>query len=160
MKKDFFKVALILIAFISSFSFVSAQIGPVTSVSERTSSLPTTITKFLNTYYPGIAVSEVELETLSNIYDVELSNGVDLKFNSKTGGWRDIDAPDNVSLEKKMLSDLLPAAIYNYIESKRLINKINELEYHPKMGYKIETNRGKEIYFNLSGKTIRKPINW
>ncbi len=160
MKKELLKVALIVMALFSSFSYVSAQIGPVTSISERASSLPETITKFLNSYYPGIEVTEVELETFKNIYDVELINGVDLKFHSKTGEWREIDAPDHMSLHKNMLYDILPSSIYNYIDSNMLVNKINEVEYKPQMGYKIETIRGRDIYFNLNGKKISKPSMW
>lgn len=160
MRKHLFKAVLLMMMFMSSSIFLYAQVGPVVSISQTPASLPSTITTFLNSYFPGALPSDVELKTLSNIYEIELDNNIDLKFDAKSGQWLDIDAPDKSTISQVIISDLLPGEIYNNLQRRNLVYKINEMEYNPKFGYKLETDRGRDMYFDLNGNKIKKPWNW
>lgn len=160
MKKQIIKSMMLFAILASSASFVSAQIGPVVSISQTQSSLPATVNSFLNSYFPGATPTDIELKTLANVYEIELNNQIELKFDSQTGQWLDIDAPENSTIPQILLADLLPGEIYNVLKRKNLVYKVNEMQYSPKYGYKIETNRGRDYYFDLNGNKIREPKGW
>ncbi len=156
MKTRFLKSALVLLFMMIGVNFVSAQIGPVVSVSENKSSLPPEIITFISSYFPAATVKEVELKTIEGAYEIELNNNYDLKFVKKTSQWLQIDAPDNSIIPQILVKDLLPGEIYNVLVRNNVVYVINEMTYNPAKGYKIETTGDKEFYFDLNGNKIRR----
>lgn len=159
MKRFFLKPALLLVAVMTlSLTKVSAQIGPVVSVSETENSIPTSIKSFFNKYYNGISMSEIELKTLENVYEIKLSNGFEFKF-QPDGQWIEVDAPQGAIISSEVVSNLLPVASVEHLLAKDALNKINEMSYNPQKGYKaeVEKRNGKEkdYYFDLNGKSYK-----
>ena len=156
MKISTFKSALFLfLSMMVSTPFVSAQIGPVVGISETKQALPYEIKLFLNIYFPAVPTANIQLKTLEQIYEIELNNGYELKFQS-SGEWIEIEAPDEVTLPERMLSTLLPSSSYRYLKDKRALHTVENLNFDPLKGYKVELSNDKSYYFDLKGKKTRK----
>ena len=83
---------VIVLSMTMSVGITYAQMGPVISVSETEKSIPASIKTFINTYFPGTTMTEINLKTMDGIYSIDLSNGYELKF-LNTGQWLEIEAP-------------------------------------------------------------------
>lgn len=110
--------------------------------------LPEVTQKFINKYFSGIDVSyvkkEIEIVTVKS-YDVILTNGVKLEFDSK-GEW------DNVDCKKSAVPEgIVPASISNYVKSKFPSNFIVEIDKDT-FSYEVKLDNGLEIEFDKNGK--------
>ena len=106
MKTRFLKpILLIFMSMTIGVNMASAQMGPVVSVSETLNSIPTEIKNFINNYYPGTTITEIQLKTMDGIYNINLSNGYELKFLS-TGQWLEIDAPNGALISAELSTKL------------------------------------------------------
>lgn len=138
----------------------SAQMGPVVSVSETENSIPTEIKSFINNYFPGTTMTEIQLKTMDGIYKIDLSNGYELTFLS-SGQWLEIDAPKGALISTEITINLLPAASVEHLSHKGILSRVNELNYNSKNGYKVEIEKSqdkeKSYFFDLEGKSIKAP---
>lgn len=130
--------------------------GPVVSISESYASLPQSIQNFLATYFPGIPSSKIELNTLRGIYNIELMNGYELKFN-KSGNWIDIEGTNKTPISPNIIQALVPANTYNLLVANNAVNNIKEMQYNPEKGYKITMRKVQVYFFDAKGNPIQAP---
>ena len=115
MKTRFLKPILLLFMSLTiGINMASAQMGPVVSVSETENSIPTEIKSFINNYFPGTTMTEIQLKTMDGIYKIDLSNGYELTFLS-SGQWLEIDAPKGALISTEITINLLPAASVEHL---------------------------------------------
>ncbi len=161
MKTKVLKTLVIIIMSMTMGSGIAyAQMGPVVRISETEQTIPEDIRTFVNAYFPGESMIDIDLNTMEGVYSIDLSNGYDLKF-LKSGQWIEIEAPDNVLIPAELTSKLLPAESVKYLNDKGALSRIKELDFNAKFGYKVEIVKGrdrdKSYFFNNEGKTIERP---
>ena len=144
MKSKFIKpIVLFVLSMMMGINMATAQIGPVVSVSETEKSLPADIKTFVNKYFPGATMTEIQLKTLDGIYKIKINNGYSLKFQT-SGQWLEIDAPKVAMLSTTMVTDLLPAESVKHLTDRGVIPRITELTFKPHLGYKAEVAKSQD----------------
>ena len=143
--KTFFKIFL-AIALVSTFGFVAFADRHIS-----TNDLPNEAKAFINTHYNGVDVYDCEIDDFN--YDVDLSNGVDLVFN-KSGKLLKIESDHGV-LSQSVLKSVLPAKAIEYLTTKGLVDRIDEVELRQNtIVVDINNSNDQEVRFNLDG-TLR-----
>lgn len=138
--------------FLSVFLAVAvfSAIGFVAFADRNISSneLPKEAKLFINKHYNGASIYECEIDNKE--YNVELSNGVDLEFNSK-GKLIKIDADHGV-IAQSVLKSILPAKAMQYLTKEGLADRVDEVQFRRKtIVVDINNSRDHEIRFNLDG---------
>ncbi|MEL7340518.1 MAG: PepSY-like domain-containing protein, partial [Bacteroidota bacterium] len=123
------------------------------------SNLPGSVQSFVGNNYPKLSIDEAKLdeECGQDVYEVELSNGIDLYFDLQgnflgtedTFDCADYDA-DNDDIDPTSL----PSAIQTYIATNFPNDSIYEVERDEECGqqvYEVELSSGEELYFDLQG---------
>lgn len=146
MKKLLLFVAISIVA----FSFNSCgneffQDRPVAS-----NELMNPIKDFITNYFPDCTIVKADMDSeLTGVtYDVDLSCGVELEFNSK-GEWICVDCGIN-----KVPDDVIPSAILTYLNKQYSELFIVHIDKNMN-GYEVELNNGYELYFNKNGEYLR-----
>lgn len=113
----------------------------------NSSELPTAAKTFVSQYYDGatILLAEKDYEAGGVEYDVTLSNGHKITFNS-TGEWIDVDAPAGQTVP----AAIVPTAIAEYVTSNYPQAGVNEISKET-YGYDIELTTGIDLMFNAQG---------
>lgn len=141
-------------------------VGPVMSATVPTDSLPAQATAFIKEIFPGATVTEVENEFAKRCYDVDLSNGYDVKFDY-SGNWVEIDAPDGATLPSSTLSALVPEeAVMTTLAGDALLNggvvdAVEEIYAFPE-GYVVEyvtgtVGKGHAAVARSDGSILKQP---
>lgn len=125
------KLFLILISFLAMSAFVSCEDKPVTP-----DNLPAKAKSFLNTYFPGVAITSVVKEEDGD-YDVDLANGTDVDFRPN-GDWKKVDC-HNMPVPQ----GFFPASIATYVSNNYVGSYIEEIE--------LENNRYKVSLVDATG---------
>lgn len=140
--KLFSKIFLVvaLIATVGFFAMADRHIP--------TNSLPNEAKAFINKHYKDVKVYNCEID--GREYDVDLSNGVDLKFNKK-GKLIRIEA-DRGAIALPVLKAILPANAINHLTSLELIDQVDEVEFR-RSSIVVDINNydDYEIRFRLDG---------
>ena len=98
--------------------------------------------------YNGASIYECEIDDFD--YNVELSNGVDLEFNSK-GKLIKIDADHGV-IAQSVLKAILPAKAMQYLSGQGLADRVDEVQFRRNtIVVDLNNSRDHEIRFNLDG---------
>lgn len=151
MKRKFIKpIVLLFLSVLCSVNFSMAQVGPVVSISETMQSLPGEIKTFLSTYFPQAQATAIEMKTMAGYYDIKLDNGYDLEFQT-SGAWKEIEAPGKTSINPGIVEALLPDIIYQDLKKNRVEDKVREMEFDAVKGYKIDTGKKKDFYYDING---------
>lgn len=115
--------------------YINAQVpainggpGIVVAGSQNISKLPKDAQHFLNKHFKNVGIAKCEQYFAKGKYEVELTNGVDLEFDSN-GKLREIDAPDYTVLATSVVKDVLPAKSYKHLEQAGMINSIETIEF-------------------------------
>ena len=140
--KSFLKISLTvaLIATISFFAMADRNI-PV-------STLPSAAKTFINKHYSDAKAYNCEKDFSE--YDVDLSNGVDLKFNKK-GKLIRIES-DRGAISKSVLDAILPANAVEHLVSLDLIDQVDEVEFRRNsIVVELQNYDDYEIRFDLNG---------
>jgi hypothetical protein len=140
--KSFLKISLTvaLIATISFFAMADRNI-PV-------STLPSAAKTFINKHYSDAKAYNCEKDFSE--YDVDLSNGVDLKFNKK-GKLIRIESDRGV-IAQSVLNAILPAKAVNHLKSLELFDQVDEVEFRRNtIVVEIKDYDDYEIRFKLDG---------
>jgi len=116
-------------------------------------SLPQIILDYITQNYANATIIEAEIESNGN-YEVSLSNGVELYFNSNgdflmTGNDYNDDNDDNDSSNIDPAS--LPQIILDYITQNYPNTTITEAEIESNGGYEVSLSNGIELYFDQDG---------
>ncbi len=132
----------------SSNSATGGTNSPTTPVGNVPQNVNSAAESFLNTYFPSIKVTKVEVE--SNKVEYDLANGVDVDFDLN-GNWINVDAPDGQAIP----NGFIPSTIVSYVKANYPNNAFNSIE--KKNGiYEIELiGFGRDLIFNLSGNFIQ-----
>lgn len=140
--KRFFKIFTV-IAIISAIGFVAFADRHISS-----NDLPNDAKTFLNTHYSGISIYDCEIDDFN--YDVDLSNGIDLKFDKK-GKLLSIES-DRGAIAKSVLNAILPANAINHLTSQNFIDRVDEVEFRRNtIVVDIDNYDDFEIRFKLDG---------
>ncbi len=118
-----------------------------TSVS--TSTLPQSILDYITENYPGLTIVEAEIEDNQN-FEIELSNGIELIFNSQ-GEFLGIDDDENEFDDEEIAPANLPQNILDFISTYYPGIEIEEAELENNGNYEIELENEIEIIFDGDG---------
>lgn len=119
-------------------------VGP--AMSEAVKMIPIEGIRFIVEYYPDEGIVSMDKEFASNSYDVKLTNGTEIEFNSK-GNVIEIEAADNTVIPQDVIQAILPAKTFNVLQNDGIAANIESIEVGKK-GYQIETNLPEDVdYF-------------
>lgn len=118
-------------------------VGPAQS--EAVKMIPIDGIRFIVEYYPDEGIVEMDKEFASNTYDVKLTNGTEIEFNSK-GNVIEIDAADNTAIPTDVLQAILPVSTYEALQYDGIASNIESIEVS-RNGYQIETNIPEDIEY-------------
>lgn len=135
-----FFLALAIIAGVSVVALADRHIS--------SNALPNDAKAFINKNYNGVSIYHCEID--GGEYDVDLSNGVDLKFN-KNGKLLKIEADHGV-LSQAVLKAILPAKAVQHLSAKGLVDRVEEVEFRRStIVVDIANYDDYEIRFRLDG---------
>lgn len=126
-------------------------VGPVERASVDVAALNKHAKKFIEKYFPGVAVTKCYKEFPSQTVEVELANGVEMEF-SKNGKILEIDAPDNASLPVDVVRHIVPRETFRKLHAEGFDTEVESIT-HDSYGYKVELNDDvyDEIRFDKDG---------
>ena len=138
-----FSKFLLTLALVAGVSFVVLADKHISS-----DKLPNEAKAFINKNYNGVSIYHCEID--GGEYDVDLSNGVDLKFNKK-GKLLKIEADRGV-LSQAVLKAILPANAIQHLNNKGLTDRVDEVEFRRNsIVVDIDNYDDFEIRFRLDG---------
>ncbi|WP_455674938.1 PepSY-like domain-containing protein [Phocaeicola sp.] len=117
------------------------------TVTRDVNKLPVAAREMISKHFPQAKVSYIKIEKdlfLSTSYDVKMSDGIELEFNSK-GEWLEIDCKD-----KAVPAVFIPQTISKYMQSNYNGHKIVKIERNRK-GYELSLENGLEVDFDQFG---------
>lgn len=120
-------------------------------VTRDVSLLPTEARELIETHFPNAAISYLKVD--KNIfriegYDVRLSDGTELDFNSK-GQWSEIEAGRN-----NVPASLVPDVINRYMKKNYNGQHVKKIK-HNRRGYELKLSNGLEVEFDNMGNFLR-----
>lgn len=133
---------------------IQGGVGPVISGSVNESQLPEAAKAFIQKHYPNRSIQEVDKGFISGTYEVELSDGTELEFNSK-GKVTEVEAARHSVLEPVVIEEVISPKAYKElsnrgftgnVESVKTSNKHQKVELR---GYEYDT-----VIFDLDGNLI------
>ncbi len=113
--------------------------GIVMSGSQNYESIPAEAKRFIDRHFKDVGISKCEQYFAKGKYEVELSNGVDIEFNTK-GDVTEIDAPDNAFLAPSVVKDLLHRSAYSHLEKDGLEAKVESIEFKKGRAVEVEVS--------------------
>ncbi|MCM1110448.1 MAG: PepSY-like domain-containing protein [Clostridium sp.] len=124
-------------SFVAEAQFVGGGPGIAVAGSTDVSQLPSKAKSFIDKHFKGVAVRSCEKYFAKGKYEVELSNGVDLEFNTK-GEIVEIDAPDNMVLLSSVVKDFLPKKAYERLEKDGMAGSVESIEFRKGKVYEVD----------------------
>lgn len=124
----------------------------------QSQAIPTAISNYVNKYFGNERIIECEQGRRSRNYEVELANGVDLKFDSRYNCY-EIDGESRRPLPEKLIKDFLPKDAYKYLKNNRLLGDVEGLKREGRRGYEVELNdrhRDDDLHFNSEGELLSR----
>lgn len=138
-----FSKFLLTLALVAGVGFVALADKYISS-----NDLPNAAKAFINKNYNGVNIYHCEKD--GSEYDVDLSNGVDLKFNKK-GKLLKIETDRGV-LSQAVLKAILPAKAIQHLNNKGLVDRVDEVEFRRNsIVVDIDNYDDFEIRFRLDG---------
>ncbi len=113
--------------------------GIVMSGSQNYESIPAEAKRFIDRHFKDVGISKCEQYFAKGKYEVELSNGVDIEFNTK-GDVTEIDAPDNAFLAPSVVKDLLHRSACSHLEKDGLEAKVESIEFKKGRAVEVEVS--------------------
>lgn len=111
-------------------------VGPAISGSEPVEMLPKPALTFIVEYYPAEGIVEMEKEFLDKNYEVTLTDGTELEFDSK-GNIIEVDASDCKVIPEDVVKAMLPDNVYSELKGKNQTCRIESIKNTAK-GVKVE----------------------
>jgi hypothetical protein len=134
------------------FAQIAGGPGIVVSGSVDRSQLPANADKFLNSAFPGVAVSTLTKNFVKDTYNVTLANNVKLVFD-KDGKVDNIVMPNLEAIPANVLSDILPAKAVKHIAQAGYANQVFEIKKAQDRGFSVFllNNTPPQMIFDLDG---------
>lgn len=101
--------------------------GIVISGSANADQLPPAATQFIKQDYQSAAITNITHNYIKDTYNVTLSNGTHIEFNS-SGKVNNIEAADKQTLPLEVLADILPQPTSIHLAESGLINMVNSVK--------------------------------
>ena len=129
--------------------------GIVVAGSQSYESIPSKARDFIDRHFKDVGVSKCERYFAKGKYEVELSNGVDIEFNTN-GEVTEIDAPDNSFLAPSVVKELLHHSAYSHLEKDGLEAKVEAIEFKKGKAVEVEVSipDPDTFIFDLNGNFI------
>lgn len=113
--------------------------------------LPTEARATIENHFPNASVSYLKID--KNIfriegYDVRLSDGTELEFNSK-GQWTEVDRKNGA-----VPSSIIPDVVNTYMKENYGGQRIKEIK-HNRRGYELKLANGLEVDFDNMGNFLK-----
>lgn len=125
--------------------YPGANVGPAVSGSASVKMIPIEGIRFIVENYPKYGIVSMEKEFAPNTYDVKLTDGTEIEFNSK-GNVIEIDAAEDQDIPESVIQAILPVKAYNKLKNDGIADNIESIEV-VKGGYKIDVNIPDAEYF-------------
>lgn len=108
------------------------------------SDLPKGATTFVNDMYPGATITraEIDIDKGMTYYDVRLSNGADIEFDS-SGDWVKVEAPAGYPVPESIVPDGIKKYMTDFYP-QAYVREISRDLY----GWEIEISNGLDVYFD------------
>lgn len=131
---------------------VGGNPGIVMAGSENYSQLPEKARAFIEKHFKDTGIRKCEKYFAKGRYEVELSNGVDLEFNTD-GNLIEIDAPGDMRLPVAVVKDVLPSKAYERLVKDGFNAMVESVEFNRGKVYEVELNiPGPDTYvFDING---------
>ena len=116
----------------------------------NTATLPQSVLDYIKTNYPNETVTSSDVENNGN-YEVTLSSGTELIFDSK-GAFLGIDDDGSNDFgDTKILPSNLPQTILDFITANYPSSSITKAELENNGHYEVKLNDGTELVFDANG---------
>lgn len=124
--------------------------------SVESSGLPVAAKSFIKKHFEGKTIVKYEKKFWSNSYELELSDGTDLDFDSQ-GKCTEVSVPDRGVLPAVLVRDMLPAEACRTLSDQGALDSVEEIQFHPVKGYKVEVRHDRidDYRFNAAGQMTR-----
>lgn len=166
MKKTIFKTLMLGVAAVAAPLMANAQqnvvpdkpinvggVGP--AVSESVKMIPIDGIRFIVENYPDEGIVSMDKEFASNTYDVKLTNGTEIEFNSK-GNVIEIEAADNMVIPEDVIQAILPVKTFQALKEDGIASHVESIEV-TKTGYDIDTDIPDDIEYFYEFEEIITP---
>lgn len=130
--------------------------GIVISGSENYNSLPKDAQNFVKKHFKNLSVVKCEKYFAKGKYEIELSDGIDIEFDSK-GKVMEIDAPDGKCLPAVVVKDLIHGKAYKRLEKDGFATMVESIDFDRRgKAVEVEINMPEpDVYvFNIDGNFI------
>ena len=120
-------------------------------VSRDVKLLPTEARELIKNHFAEASISYLKVDkNLFRVegYDVRLTDGTELDFNSK-GQWTEIEAEKNA-----VPSSLIPDVIKKYMKQNYNGQRVKKIK-HNRRGYELKLSNGLEVEFDNMGNFLR-----
>lgn len=129
-------------------------VGPAVSGSTPVEMIPIDGIRFIVENYPAEGIVSMEKEYASNKYEVKLTDGTELEFDSK-GNLVEIDAADNKDIPESVVQSILPPKAYQALKNNGIAAYVDGIEV-VKDGYKIDMDLPEDVdyFFSITEEII------
>lgn len=161
MKTTSFKVSALFVGVLLILGVAVTAIAQSHNPPRRphqSQAIPTEIVNYVEKYFGNERIVEVEQGPRSRNYEIELANGVDLKFDSRYNCY-EADGESHNPLPAKLVKDFLPKDAYKYLKDNNLIDDVESIKRESRRGYEVElTNRHQEneLHFDADGNLLSR----
>lgn len=128
-------------------------VGP--AMSESVKMIPIDGIRFIVENYPDEGIVSMDKEFDTNTYDVKLTNGTEIEFNSK-GNVVEIDAEGDNAIPAEVIKAIVPSTTYQAMQKDGIVSNIESIEKN-NSGYKIETNLPQDLEYFYTFEEIITP---
>lgn len=128
-------------------------VGP--AMSESVKMIPIEGIRFIVENYPDEGIVSMDKEFATNTYDVKLTNGTEIEFNSK-GNVVEIDAEGYNAIPAEVIKAMVPSTTYQAMQKDGIVSNIESIEKN-NSGYKIETNLPQDLEYFYTFEEIITP---
>lgn len=110
--------------------------------------LPLAARNFINQHFvkPQVAHIKIDSEILSKKYEVLLTNGTEIDFDSK-GNWQEVDAKKG-----RVPATIIPSFVSNYLKTNNFTTEFVTKIERDRKGYEVELNTDLSFKFDRNGK--------
>lgn len=138
------KVLSILVMAIVAIQFAFA--GDV--ITKDINQLPLVARNFINKHFsnPQVAHIKIDSDIMSKKYEVLLTNGTEIDFDSK-GNWLEVDAKKG-----KVPATIIPSFVKDYLKANNFTNEYIVKVERDRRGFEVELNTDISFKFDNNGK--------
>lgn len=126
-------------SFMVEAQYLNGGPGIAIAGSADVSQLPDKAKSFMKKHFKDVGVRTCEQYFAKGKYEVELTNGIDLEFNTK-GEIIEVDAPHCTVLPAALVKEILPHKAYSRLEKDGFVNNVESIEFDKGKVYEVELN--------------------